>query len=480
MIDFGDSEKQAAVPAAASSSVTSAAARAGSSNRAWGRAATLPVGLARPSAGSSGPSAAGASGASSSTTFAGPVKAARWLDRGAGHGASHTGSAGAAAAPVIRRKVRIEFQTRAHEMEDPPDPLTAKILIVDARRDPKRVSTENDDPDGKQWAHVTSHTVMTNMWVRALDQKTWLGAWKTVQRKTLFLQQLVEAWYSDARGMAKDKKAWLKRELNDQIAALLAQCGAELQRGDVKLEGGAWGAKPKGADHSQWAWFDHQPTKDGDGIDPDTHDIRQWKPLLDSANVNRLQEACETWMTLRGQMPWTSVKAESYVKGEVNAPTGVEDAATGVANAAAPTAGEVNAISTQVLRSFDFFPDTGSTWGLVHAGATAARHLVEHFEYHPSIKPAWRLPVKTRFLELWKARVITDIATEQGKARAYREYQDSGRKAKSSRQSKKASPASSVPEPGRDVTSLEQLRDRWDDLEAEFDRTYTILAAALA
>jgi hypothetical protein len=385
-----------------------------------------------------------------------------------------------ATASVIRRNVQLVFESQEHEMEDPVDPLTAKIQTVVATRDAKRVSTEDNDPDALQWQHTTSHTVLTNMWVRSFDQKTWLQAWQVVQSRTRFLKRLADAWYSD-RKLAKNKKAWVKTALLRQITALLDVCTEQLTRGGHPLTGGVWGAKPNGADASQWQYYNHQPTQAEDGVDPATHQIKPWKPQLDSANIEKLQNACENWIELRGQIPWTSVEAASYVTGEVNAPTKVEEAAGGVADVTAPTDDEEQTIANQILRSFDFFPAAlNAKRTVTHAAGVAARHLVEHFEYHPTIQPTWRPGIKAAFMDLWKARVIADIKNEEDKTNEHERYtQDatSGRAKK--RRTGSTTSKVKPPERGRDLAGLEELRDCWDDVESEFERTYTVLAAAL-
>jgi hypothetical protein len=214
-----------------------------------------------------------------------------------------------------------------------------------------------------------------------------------------------------------------------------------------------------------------------DGVDPSTHIIKPWKPLLDSSNVAKLQDACEAWMRVRGQIPWTSVDAESYVTGDRTGPDGVQGAATTLSAKDALSDPEAESIAKPILKTFDFFPASLTAKRTAsHAAGVAARHLIEHFEYHREIKPAWRAKVKEQFLVLWKAKVTKERDDEDAQHQRHEDSLNVPRAKKAP--SKKKTKVVHVPD-GRDTTALDELLGDWDDLVDEFNRLYDILAVAL-
>lgn len=376
---------------------------------------------------------------------------------------------------VIRRTVKIIFNEQGHEMEDPVDPSLAKINFVDATRTPSMVATENAGPAGLQWAHTTSHTVLTNMWVRALDDKTWLQAWTIVRERYYFLRDLLAAWYSD-NDLATGASALIKNNLPVLIQTEIDKCSAELTRGGHDLTAGVWAAKPLGGLPTEWKYYDHLPTLAADGVDTTTHVIKPWKPLLNSEQVAKLQSACEQWMVLRGQIPWTSVKADSYVTGDRTGPDKVETEVGNQAGKLALTADEARPIAQGIIKTFDFFPATlTATRTLTHAAGVAARHLVEHFQYHPDLLPAWRPAVKTEFLKLWKRKVTAERDTEDAQTEAHDQAKAAAQK------NKGKGKATKLPkiEPGRSTQALDELLDNWADVTQAFDDLYAVLAPAI-
>jgi hypothetical protein len=377
-------------------------------------------------------------------------------------------AAAAAGGGVIRRVVQIVFQSQAHEMEEPVDPATARIELVDATRTASQVATEDATLNGAQWAHTTSHTVLTNMWVRSLDQKTWLEAWTVVKQRYQFLERLAANWYAHA-DLDAGKNAWVKTSLLARIQMGLDECNEQLTRGGHDLTVGVWAARPTAGGPADWRYFDHSPTLLADGIDPATHLIKPWKPLLDSQNVAKLQDACDTWMTVRGQIPWTSVKADSYVTGDKVGPGQVKAAVDTVKAKATVSKGEAKTIAAGIIKTFDFFPPSFTAKRTVkHAAAVAARHLIEHFEYHPDIRPAWRARIKTEFLALWKKKIVDEINYEETLSEQYREA-----KAESPKKKIKLTD-------GRDTTALHDLNDNWGQVSADFDEMYTQLSPSLS
>jgi hypothetical protein len=391
--------------------------------------------------------------------------------------AKSAGSKPGGSAAVIRRTVQIKFETQEHEMDDPVDPLTAKITYVLATRSPANVATEDKWPAAAQGAHTTSHAVLTYMWVRSLENKTWLQAWQLVRDRLVFLQKLLAAWYSDD-ALAGGRSRLLKTALEEQVTGQLAACDEQLKREGHSLAAGVWGAKPK-VGPGAWKYYDHQPTLVPDGVDPSTHFIKPWKPLLDSSNVAKLQDACEAWMTIRGQIPWTSVDAESYVTGDRTGPEGVQTAATGLVAKDALSNSEADSIAKPILKTFDFFPaKLNSKRTSSHAAGVAARHLVEHFEYHPDIKAAWRAKVKERFLVLWKAKVTQERTVEDDQHERYLESLEEDVPRSKKEPKKKKAKQDHVPD-GRETAALDELLSNWDAVVDEFNRLYLVLAAAL-
>lgn len=400
------------------------------------------------------------------TTVGAPRHDSTHKDQGADRGAGEQSADGG----VIRRVVQIVFQSQAHEMEDPVDPATARIELVDATRTATQVATEDATLNGAQWAHTTSHTVLTNMWVRSLDQKTWLQAWTVVKQRYQFLERLAANWYAKAE-LDAGKNAWVKTSLDFRIQQGLDDCDEQLTRGGHDLTVGVWAARPTAGGPADWRYFDHPPTLVGDGIDPATHLIKPWKPLLDSQNVAKLQDACETWMAVRGQIPWTSVKADSYVTGDKVGPGQVEAAVDTVKAKLTVSKPEARTIAKGIIKTFDFFPPSFTAKRTVkHAAAVAARHLIEHFEYHADIRPAWRARIKTEFLDLWQDKIVEEINYEDTLSDQYRQAQ-----------TQKKSPKKKIKlSPGRDTTALHYLNDNWGQVSADFNEMYTQLSPSLS
>lgn len=372
--------------------------------------------------------------------------------------------------PIVQRLVKIKFEEPAHEMEQV-DPALAKIENVLATRDQTPVSVENKNPSPAQRAHATANAVFAYMWVRALDQKTWLQAWTVVRQQYKFLQDLLDIWLAD-NTLKAGAAANIKNQLPGLIQHQLDLCDAELSRDGHKLtDGPVWAARPLAGTIADWKYYDHEPKLATDGIDSSTHLIKPWVPLLNSAQVGKLETACEQWMLLRGQIPWTSVDAESYVRGDMAGP-GMVDASVATHQAKADlTNTEAKDIAKGIAVTFDFFPPSFTLQRTInHAAAVAARHLVEHFQYHPDIKPAWRNKIKAQFLVVWAEKIAEEKAIEDDKAAAA----EKKRKEPKSRQKK----VQKVDD-GRPTDALNDLQTNWNAVKAEFGRVYDLLAVAL-
>jgi hypothetical protein len=363
----------------------------------------------------------------------------------------------------IQRRVKLTFEESEHEME-PIDPSTAKIIDVVAERDKTNVSVENKTPGSAQKAHTTSQTVFTYMWVRSLDQKTWLEAWAAVQRQFQFLDKLLKAWYADAT-LEDGSNKWIKTSLPLEIAAQIKICEAELTRdGHDLTSGSVWGARDKAGGVADWKYYDHEPDAMTDRVDPSTHLIRKWAPSLSSASVKKLENACERWMEIRGKIPWTSVDTESYVTGDSTGPKQTAKSADDFKAQANLNAGNAKQLAQNIATTFDFFPPSFTqTRTTDHAAGVAARHLVEHFQYHPEIKPGWRNSIKTQFLIVWLEKINREKTKEKTPPRVA--AGNSKKKIK-------------VVE-GRDTEALQELIDNWDEVKGEFNRIYDLLIVAV-
>jgi hypothetical protein len=126
-------------------------------------------------------------------------------------------------------------------------------------------------------------------------------------------------------------------------------------------------------------------------------------------------------------------------------------------------------IADAIIKTFDFFP-TSFTGGrtINHAAAVAARHVVEHIQYH-RIRDAWRADVAAAFLDRWQAKITQEQATEDAATRASQapKPRAAGGKLKAARI-----------EPGRGTTALAALLANWPAVTAEFNRVFLLLAPA--
>jgi hypothetical protein len=333
--------------------------------------------------------------------------------------------------------VKITFEEPLHELEDF-DNMTARITDVIAIRSPDMVSVEDHWASNKQRAHVTSNTVFTHMLTHGLSNRTWVQAWMLLKSLYQFLHVLLTQWYSDAR-LSTGANVDTRKQLPDAIQTHIILCDQRLYRGNHSITKPLWGARRKDAAPTSWAWFDHKPGE-GDNVKEQTHFVKEWKLLLTPTEVKALEDECEAWMTLRSRIPWTSVDTDSYVSGDRKGPNAVESA---VAQATimlggAISKGSANDISDTIIMTFDFFPPSFTKIRTItHAAAVAARHLVEHFQYHPTIRPAWYEDVKNAFLRSWKAKVIIEIK-----------------------------------DTNRDTSALRELLGNWPRVESEFNQFY--------
>lgn len=378
---------------------------------------------------------------------------------------------GGGAVPVVQRLVKITFEEQADELADF-DTANAKIIEVIATRDNTAVSVENAFPTALQRAHTTSNVVFTTMFVRKLNKKTWSQAWQLLRDSFQFLHNVLTAWYADPT-LTLGTNATVRNSLPGLIQAQITACDAELTRGGFPIAAPLWAARPIGGVAANWQWYDHAPLP-ADGVTPATHEIRPWKPLLSSGQVHKLEQACQQWMLLRGQFPWTSVDTESYVTGDSAGPGKVKAAIKTYAGAANLAKAEARDISDAIISTFDFFPPSlTAARTLEDAAAAAARHVVEHFQYHPKIQPGWRDAIAAQFLLSWKDKIGTEKAAEDAKTKGASKAV--GKSGKSGKPPKKAKIAAS----GRDTSGLKELLRNWTAVKTEYNRVYTLLKASL-
>ena len=367
---------------------------------------------------------------------------------------------------ILQRRVSITFEDTEHELEEL-DTSTARIENVIATRDATAVSVENAAVGPAQRAHTTSNAVFQHLFVRLLDQKTWVQAWQALREQYVFLHTLLTAWYADAT-LVHGSNATVRNNLPGLIQQGVAGCDRELTRNGHPVAAGVWGARPKAGTEADWVYYNHLPGAP-DGVDPATHLIKPWAPRLRSADVARLEIACDQWMLLRGQIPWTSVAADSYTRGDAAGPPAVETALAAHTAKVNLAPADARDIANAIIKTFDFFP-TSFTAGRTtnHAAAVAARHVVEHIQYH-RIRDAWRADVAAAFLDRWQAKITQEQATEDAATHASQ--------APKPRAAKGKLKAAKI-EPGRGTTALAALLANWPAVTAEFDRVFLLLAAA--
>ncbi|WP_216651710.1 DUF4157 domain-containing protein [Paenibacillus sp. NEAU-GSW1] len=377
---------------------------------------------------------------------------------------------------VVQRKVIIKFNEPEHEMEEF-DTLTATIDSVSAERDKPTVATEDQSVDASQRSHVTSNVVFTSLFERNLVGKNWVEAWEFLKEQYQFLYDLLTRWYAE-ENLKKGSNAHIRKQLPLLIAGGIQNCTKELTRGSGNLPIGdsLWAARPKAGTSADWEYYDHQPNMDSDKFDNTTHFIKQWKPTLRDSEVIKLAEACETWITLRGQIPWTSVDEDSYIKGDAVGPRQVDSKSEEYAEDLDLSDGQAKKISKGIMKTFDFFPKSFTQKRTMeHAAAVAARHLVEHFQYHKnSISPNWRDAIKNQFLVAWKEKIEHEIETEKEKTENIKLESNHTNKDNAKRKR-----SNSYNDYGRPTAALEALQTNWTAVKVAFNKKYEAFKTAI-
>ncbi|MFI1709078.1 DUF4157 domain-containing protein [Streptomyces griseoruber] len=346
----------------------------------------------------------------------------------------------AGGSPQVQRAVRIAFTGPAEELDDF-DTSAATINRIEADRDDRNIHVEDKGTLAKQMAHVTSYNVYMKMIERNLRGKTWAEAWAEIKRQYQFLSDLLAEWYGlDLPG---NPIKWVKAQLPGLIQAGIDECDAHLKRDGHSITNQLWGARLK-TTTGPWTYYDHDPGV-SDGVDATTHDIKLWQPRLDSNSVRKLENACEQWIVLRNQIPWTSGAVKSYITTDRVGPPKVEAEVAQYSTVANLNDKQARAIADKIILTFDFFPES-LTAGRTreHAAALAARHVVEHFQYHSEIKPAWRPKIADKFKGSWKRKIDEWIL-------------DGARKNK----------------------ALKEIKENWGDVEDNYDEYVTKLERAL-
>jgi hypothetical protein len=394
-------------------------------------------------------------------------------------------SRGPSAARLLQRMVQITFDGPKHELE-PFDRASATILTVRAERGSELVAVEDEYPGSQHRAHVTSHTVLTQMLTRDLPGRNWAQAWTLLHSRYLFLNGLLKQWYTITTKLADVNKTNMKMTF-DLIEEGIKCCNQELYRGMHSIAKPLWGARPTDGGPESWVWYDCDPVKEK-RLDPKKHLVVRWEPSLMSGPVKKLEEECEKWISVRSRFPWTSVDATSYISGDVTGPDAVEKAAAGAVEKAANPSGraadpieraagavrksktpfdkaDADLLGSSIVQKFDFFPGSlNKARTSSHAAVLAARHLVEHFQYHASIDPKWYPLIKDAFLSYWQRKVKDEVKAEKTKTRVADDA--IGGKGK-------------APKLGRETKGLEDLLSDWPAVVKTFDNAYKLFVESI-
>jgi hypothetical protein len=172
-------------------------------------------------------------------------------------------------------------------------------------------------------------------------------------------------------------------------------------------------------------------------------------------------------------LPWTSVDTKSYVTGDMAGPGKVQAAVKANAASATLTKNEARGISDAIIATFDFFPPSLTASRTIEdAAAAAARHVVEHFQYHTEIQPAWRDRIAEQFLLSWKVKIQAEKTAEDAVTRA-------ASKSVGPRKGNQPAKKVKLAMPGRDTTGLNGLLSNWAAVKTEYNRVYPLLKASL-
>ncbi|WP_329347297.1 hypothetical protein OG226_00765 [Streptomyces sp. NBC_01261] len=360
------------------------------------------------------------------------------------------------------------FESAANSQEEFPT-LKMRINEVSQTRDATKVHIEDGQTGAKgQRAHVTSNIVFLNALQDLMLDKTWVEAWSELHSLWVFSKNLLQQWYGQAliaptHPAGKKHKDYLEKWIADVIDEILPN----FERGGIKLDQ-AWYVVPTtGKVQEKRAgriYFDHLPK----AAEYDTAKFDaplRWKPNLHTDWVADLDQQLEAWLRFRGEFPWTSVDADSYVTSDRAGLTALDttiDAVVGVD----PTGKEAKAIAEAIIMTFDFFPDSFTTTRTIHhAAALAARHVVEHFRYRPKIQTAWRKKISDAFLVVWKEKVAEEIREQNTALPTKRQKTDST--------TAKATAA------GRPTNALDTLIVNWATAKTSYGTYYTAFATAL-
>jgi hypothetical protein len=302
------------------------------------------------------------------------------------------------------------FGSAEADSQEPEDTLTSTITQITSMRESPTVTVEEGGIRGNR-AHITSYVAVVAGIERLFIDQTWLGAYTELHDLWVFSRDLLASWYADPT-LSANATDPLKMKLTAEAKAARKEIDTTyLNRDGVDLDA-AWFIEPNGpmpeVNYEGRKFFDHEPSPTE--YNPKKYKApRRWRPNLGTAFVGELNRMVTEWVQFRNRWPWTSVNADSWVTGEVAAVKRAEAAANAVSNP--PKASQLTVLARELTGTFDFFPDTldaGRTASI--AAGVAARHVVEEFQYHPEIEPAWRDRVAAEFLSAWEVRVADDIS----------------------------------------------------------------------
>jgi hypothetical protein len=348
----------------------------------------------------------------------------------------------------------------------------ARITYVKAARTATTVGVE-DKAVHRQGAHATADVVLERGMERLLYGEDWCGAWRIAAGLWSYLRGIATVWQAD-EVLGNASKTMVKLTIatansHEETAR------RNFRRGGVNLEN-AWYTEPSEGSYevrkAARTYFDHLPQDDE--VPGEDYQVARWVPNLDTRFVNVLVAEMEEWVKTRVRLPWTSLDTDSFNTSDKTGSATIEEIISAIEKSEASdssqasdnnndipehilTKDEAYAIARGMLVSFDFIPPTiNKSRTLRHAGAVAARHVVEHFKLHPNISVDWRGGIATAFLAEWQKNTV--VLAEKI-AQTVQESKKSGAKRlKSEAQSS---------------SGLDELLAGWDDVSKAYDHFVT-------
>lgn len=299
---------------------------------------------------------------------------------------------------ALQRLVQIHWEQDPDSQDDlARDDATRTITHVEAVTTSSQTNVEGKSI-GQRQRHVTAHTVYESALKRALEGKTVFGAWEALERLYEFLRGISDVWKTDGPASKATDRTVFEQNLDAQAAIIKAHRAKE---------GKKWRATTTATPPTH-KYFKDEPT--AADADPATHVIRAWKVNLDT-ETKALASVADVWLAQRNLLAWTSLEGTSHTRGEQGVPDKIAQEVAAHAGAPALPADTIKAISAHMHKLFDFVPlSFNQKRPLETAGWLAARHVVEHLQYYPSIPAASREPLRDRFFDDWPAAIKDELA----------------------------------------------------------------------